>query len=77
MVPIAQAPARTTAETSVLPSTEARALFERQAQRLLNMSGEQFLRKWEAGEFRELPDTPEARRVMRVAYLIPFGRQDP
>lgn len=60
----------------VLDPAEGRALFDRQARRLLNMSGADFLRRWEAGEYRTLPDTPEARKVMRVAYLIPFGRED-
>jgi hypothetical protein len=61
--------------STVLPPQEARDLFDRKAQDLLHMSGEDFLRRWEAGEFRNLPETPENRKIMRVAALIPFGRR--
>lgn len=62
------------ARNRVLSSEEGRALFEREAQRILGLSSEEFLRRWDAGEYRNLPDTEETRRVMRVAFLIPFGR---
>lgn len=60
-----------------LPPEEGRALFEREAQRLLGMSGEEFLRRWDAGEYRDQPETPELRNVMRVAFLISFARSQP
>ena len=69
----------TTAESApgtVLPAEEGRRLFEREARRLLNMSGEEFLQRWDAGEYRQLPDTPATWKIMRVAYLIPFVRPD-
>jgi len=49
---------------------EGRVLFDEQARKYLNMSGEEFLRAWDAGEFKD-PDRPE---VLRVAMLIPFVR---
>jgi hypothetical protein len=55
---------------------EGRALFEREAQRLLGIDGEEFLRRWDAGGYRDLPETPTVRNVMRVAFLIPFVRQE-
>jgi hypothetical protein len=57
-----------------LPVDEGHRLFDREARRLLGMSGDEFLARWDAGEFNDLPDTPEGRQIMRVAYLIPFGR---
>ena len=61
---------------NVLTADEGRELFEREARRLLGLSGKEFLRRWEAGEYRDLPETPETRKLMRVAFLIPFGRPD-
>jgi len=55
---------------------EGRALFDYQARKLLNISGEEFLRRWDAGEYRDLADAPGQRHIMRLAMLIPFGRQD-
>jgi hypothetical protein len=45
-------------------------LFDREARRCCSMSGEEFLRKWDANEF---PD-PDTIRIMHVAMLIPFAR---
>jgi hypothetical protein len=60
---------------AVLPSEEARALFDRQARRLLNLSGDEFLARWDGGAYRDLPDTPEGRQADYLALLIPFGRK--
>jgi hypothetical protein len=60
---------------SVLPSEESRALFDSEAHHWAGVSGEEFLRRWDAGEYRDIPDTPEGHRIMSVIYLIPFGRQ--
>lgn len=54
---------------NVLTREESRALFDRQARRRVNMSGEEFLRAWDAGEFDEDPES-----VMFLAMLIPFAR---
>jgi hypothetical protein len=54
---------------------EGRELFDKQVRRYLNMSGKEFIKKWEAGEFDD-PDRPE---VMEVVMLLPFvcdGRQN-
>lgn len=61
----------------VLSTVEARAMFDRQARRLLNLSGDEFLARWDAGLYRDLPDTPEGRQVGYLALLIPFGRDEP
>jgi hypothetical protein len=63
---------------TILPSAEARALFDRQARRLVGMSGDQFLEKWDAGEYRDrdLDATSEGRKIAYLAKLIPFGRRN-
>jgi hypothetical protein len=38
------------------------------------MSGEEFLARWDNGEFQPLPDTPAGRKLGYLALLIPFGR---
>ncbi len=69
----------TEALPSVLPPDQAFALFDREAQRLAGMSGEEFLAKWDAGEYRDrdLDATPEERDIAYLALLIPFGRRLP
>lgn len=52
-----------------LTRKESRRLFDRQARRVLGISGEEFVRKWERGEFRD-PDRPD---VARVVMLLPFA----
>jgi len=57
--------------TGAFTESEARQLFDLTAQRYLGMSGEQFLRKWDAKEF----SNPEMQaRALRVAHLIPLVR---
>lgn len=60
-------------ETTVrdLSDAEARELFDRHAQEALGLSGSDFIRAWEAGEFDDDPDRPE---IMRLVMLLPFGR---
>lgn len=54
-----------------LTQEEGRALLDEVAREYLGMSGDEFLRAWDAGEFDGDADRPE---VMRVAMLIPLGR---
>jgi hypothetical protein len=54
-----------------LTRARARAIFDRTARRALRMSGAEFLRRWEAGEFKD-PDSN--LNVMEVAMLLPLGR---
>jgi hypothetical protein len=57
-------------EAQELNRDEARALLDAQAWRYLKMSGDEFQRAWEVGEFDDDPDRPE---IMRVAMLLPLG----
>jgi len=60
----------------ILSKEDARAIFEIEIVRLLGISGEEFLRRWDAGKYAETPDDLEHRNVLHAAFLIPFGRQD-
>lgn len=53
---------------------EARELFDREAMKTLGISGDEFLRRWEAGEWQPVPDDTEGRKVARLSMKIPFAR---
>ena len=57
-----------------LDDDESRAHFDRQAQRLLGISGEEFLRRYDAGEYEEPQDDRQMRAVMKLAMLTDFVR---
>jgi hypothetical protein len=49
---------------------EGRAMLDRAAQEVLGISGEEFLVRWDAGEYEDSDDPA----ITRVAMLIPFAR---
>jgi hypothetical protein len=54
---------------------EGRAMIDRQAHRYLDMSGEEFIRRWDAGAFGDPDDRFENHpAVMRLGMLVPFVR---
>ena len=59
-----------------LTDEESRALFDQEARRVMGISGEEFLRRYDAGEFDAVVDDPDHREVLHLAMLIPFARQD-
>jgi hypothetical protein len=63
-------------DSLTLSPEEGRALFEREARRLVGMSGEAFLRRLDAGEYDNLDDVPENWNIMRLEMLISFARQE-
>jgi hypothetical protein len=44
------------------------------AQRFLNMTGMEFLKRWDSGEYRDIGDTPFGRKVAHVSLLLPHAR---
>lgn len=54
---------------------EGRALFDRHARKALGISGDEFLKRWDAGKYRPVPDTAEGRKVSRLVMLMPFARR--
>jgi len=57
-------------EVRELSEDEGKDLFDRAARFYLQMSGEEFIKAWDAGKFVD-PDQPN---VMAVAMLLPFAR---
>ena len=57
-----------------LTRAEARAIFDAQARKLLGISGEEFLRRWDAGEYDAIADDRDHPEIMRLALLQSFGR---
>ena len=57
-------------EVREISPDEGKALFDRAARHYLRMSGEEFIRAWDAGIFKS-SDEPD---VMAVAMLLPFAR---
>ena len=58
-------------EVIFLTEDEAEALFEKETQRHLGMSGDEFVCAWESGGFDDDPDQPD---IMYVAMLLPLVR---
>ncbi len=50
---------------------EARDIFDRASWRNLNMSGDEFIRRYDAGEYDEDPDLPG---IMSMILLLPLAR---
>ncbi len=51
-----------------------RAFFDEQARRLLGISGEELLRRLDAGEYDSIADDPDHSEIMDLAMLRSFGR---
>jgi hypothetical protein len=57
---------------------EALAIFDSEARKVLGISGEEFLRRWDAGEYQPVPDTREGRKIGLLVMMMPFaGRKLP
>jgi hypothetical protein len=71
---VALAPKQVDSDIRFLDDAEAREQFDRQARRLLGISGETFLRRYEAGEFEAVQDDRQQRAVMKLAMLSDLVR---
>jgi hypothetical protein len=60
-----------------LDDDEARELFDRQARRLLGISGDEFLRRYDAGEYTATQDDRELDAVMTLRMLTDLVRSNP
>ena len=54
-----------------IDETEGRDILDEAARKYLGISGEEFLKRWDAGEYAGRADTPD---VMAVVSLIHFAR---
>lgn len=57
-----------------LDDEESHEFFDAQARRLLGITGAEFLRRYDAGEYDELVDGPDHGAVAQLVMLGPFGR---
>jgi hypothetical protein len=71
---MALSPDQATSKTHFLDDDESHQFFDREARRLMHMSGEEFLRRYDAGEFEAEMDGPRHRQLVQMVMLIPFGR---
>lgn len=53
---------------------EAQRFFDAEAMNTLGISGNEFLRRWEAGEWQPVPNDTEGRKIARLSMKIPFAR---
>jgi hypothetical protein len=68
-------PIETIPGIDLMTPEEARALFERRARQLLRISGDEFLRRWDAGMYRPIRDDAEGRKIGELVMMIPFARR--
>lgn len=59
----------------LLTPEEARSFFDARVEALLNISGEEFLRRWDSGEFQPVPYGPEGRAIGELVMMISFARR--
>jgi hypothetical protein len=58
----------------VLTPEEGRAFFNAQSHELLGISGAEFLRRYDAGEYDAIIDDPAHREIGLLEFLLPFAR---
>jgi hypothetical protein len=56
---------------------EGRRIFDEAARTWTGMSGDEFIRRWEAGEYWEIADKPGHRHIGRLIMMMPLARQNP
>lgn len=56
----------------VCTEDEWNAEVERQAQRLFGISREEFIRRWQTGEYSWSHDHPEHSKIVHVAMLLGY-----
>jgi hypothetical protein len=59
----------------ILTEEEGRAMFDEEAQRLLGISGEEFVRRYDAGYYDDKPELHE--QVIGLYFMLPFFRRVP
>ncbi len=59
----------------LMTAGEGSVLFDQQAWALLGISGAEFLRRWDRGDYQPVPDTVDGRKIRRLVMLMPFVRR--
>ena len=55
---------------------EARDIFDARARHELGISGDEFLRRWDDGEYQPVPDDTEGRKIARLSMMMSFARRE-
>ena len=76
MVAITQSKSEEQDSIIFMDPEEGRAQFDALARRLIGISGDEFIRRWDAGAYRDIDVTDENRRMLRLSMLIPLGRSN-
>ena len=59
-----------------ISAEEGRAMFDDAARHYMGISGEEFIARWEAGEYDDIADSSDHWYVGFLGSLIPFARID-
>lgn len=57
-----------------LTPEEGRTFFDREVRRTIGMSGEEFLRRYDRGDYAGIEEDEFGRKLIRLEFLIPFAR---
>lgn len=60
----------------MLSPEERAALFDEACRNRLGISGDEFVRRWDSGDFRNLPDIPENCDIGDLAMMGAFACQE-
>lgn len=55
---------------------QGRRLFDEAVRREMGISGEEFIRRWEAGEYWEIADEEGRRHIGYLIGMMPLARQE-
>lgn len=67
-------PPTTQQDSYTLPVEQAREFFDSEARRVTGLSGEEFIRRFDAGEIVADDETPKGREIGYLMLLTGFGR---
>lgn len=59
----------------VLTWEEGKEIFDQEARQSLGISGEEFLRRYDAGDYRDETDMDVIHKVNRLVGIMPFVRR--
>ena len=60
-----------------ISAEEGRAMFDAATRRYMGIGGEEFIARWEAGEYWGIADAPGHRHIGGLISMIPLARQEP
>lgn len=58
----------------VVSPEDGRRMFDEAARAMVGMSGVEFIRRYDAGEYADIPDDAEHRNIIELGLMIRFGR---